>query len=397
MGHGTAEADRVSTALALAVADAGWYTTENLFAAIDRSSVQTLLLQCLDYRNAWMKGWRPGKDLCRLVHERERLWSRRHALPPGWMKRYPRLGMRPIARSIQHWYARVSSSAELVLIMTYPHYLHLRDQLTSPRSVYFNVDDYRLYWPSRADEIEQLEHRVVRESDLTVCVSNLRCSALRAALPEAADRIKYLPHGAPEWTIPDQPHQTPALPPADLAAIPAPRVGYVGTLEDRVDWELLDELARARPGVSIVLVGSIGRGEGEAWTEARTRCLSRHNVHAVGWRPQTRVGDYVAAFDACLIPYRVDHPFNQACNPTKIMDYMGSGRPIVSTALPECLSHRERIHVVDGPEAFLAALDGILANGSNDGRAWERNAYARAHSCARMADRLLSWIGAAPC
>jgi len=37
-----------------------------------------------------------------------------------------------------------------------------------------------------------------------------------------------------------------------------------------------------------------------------------------------------------LIPYAQNDRFNRACSPTKIMDGLGSGRPIVATAIPEC-------------------------------------------------------------
>ena len=32
-------------------------------------------------------------------------WEQQLVLPSGWMKRYPRLGMRPIARSIREWWS----------------------------------------------------------------------------------------------------------------------------------------------------------------------------------------------------------------------------------------------------------------------------------------------------
>ena len=86
------------------------------------------------------------------------------------------------------------------------------------------------------------------------------------------------------------------------------------------------------------------------------RFLSRPNVHAIGWRSQESLAGYYQAFDVTLIPYRLDHPFNRACNPTKIMDAMGSGRPIVATAIPECRLHAERFHVAEDADGFIAAV-----------------------------------------
>ena len=45
--------------LALAVADVGWYTTENLFREVPEERASSLLLRCADVRVAWSKGERP--------------------------------------------------------------------------------------------------------------------------------------------------------------------------------------------------------------------------------------------------------------------------------------------------------------------------------------------------
>jgi hypothetical protein len=96
-----------------------------------------------------------------------------------------------------------------------------------------------------------------------------------------------------------------------------------------------------------------------------------------------------------LIPYLLDNAFNRACNPTKIMDAMGSGRPIVATAIPECRLHSERFHVVEDAGAFLGALRRILASGSDDGRAAVRHAFALANTCHSVGERLMDLVEAA--
>lgn len=54
--------------LSLAVADVGWFNTENLFREIDRESVDVLLLKCYDYLNGWRRGLYPWSRECRLRH-----------------------------------------------------------------------------------------------------------------------------------------------------------------------------------------------------------------------------------------------------------------------------------------------------------------------------------------
>jgi len=376
------------------VADVGWFNTENLFREIERESVAVLLLKCLDYVNGWRRGIYPWSKACRLHPFGPRSWERQLVLPSGWMKRYPRLGMRPVARAIRGWWQTQPLCQQRGLVMTYPHYLYLSDLLRPDVSIYYNIDDYSLYWPRFADQIRELERRTVLAADVTVCVSKLRADELQVLVPEAAQRIHHVPHGAPSRFVAKAPLSRPAEPPSDLARLPRPYLGYIGSLEDRVDWDLMDKLSLAFPDASIVVVGRVRDAVSEPWWNACSRFLSRPNVHPLGWRSQETLPQYYQAFDACLIPYRIDHPFNRACNPTKIMDAMGSGRPIVATAISECRLHAERFHVVEDEPEFTQAVRWILERSSDDGRAALRHAYALANTCHEIGERILDLLEA---
>lgn len=378
--------------LALAVADAGWFTTENLFREVPADRASTLMLHCADYRVAWRRGDRPWRWNRPAVGVAPGRWRRDMVLPTGWMKTYPRIGMRPIARAIRRWRSEVARTDPLALVITYPYYLHLADLIRPDRLVYFNLDDYRLYWPQVAEEVARLELRAVRRADLTVCTSAHRAEELRRAVPEAAGKIHHLPHGAPSLSLPDAPQILPATLPDDIAHLSRPVLGYVGTMEDRVDWSLLGRLAKTNPTASIVLVGRIGEDGDAPWQADRRRCLESPNVHAIGWRAQSSIDAYNRSFDVGLIPYRADHPFNVASCPTKIMDYMAAGRPVVSTDLPECRLYPHLFDVV-APGDFVRAVGSRLEAGPDDGRAALRLGFARDHSCRRVAERLLDRIG----
>lgn len=378
--------------LALAVADANWFTTENLFREIRRDDVATLLLNCMDFRVAWMKR-RPLRTWRSSLKDRgPGLWQHDFVLPTGWMKSYPRLGMRPIARAVRRWREEHVADGRLALVMTYPYYLHLRDFIRPDRHVYFNIDDYALYWPRQAEQVRELERRAVREADLTVCVSRARADELRAAVPEASGRIRHLPHGSPSSSQAEHAWERPAPPPADIASLPRPILGYIGSLEDRLDWPLMARLADAMPEASIVLIGREPPAGDDAWIAEYRRCLERSNVHALGWRSQDEIHHYNRSFDVCLIPYKVDHPFNLACCPTKIMDYMATGRPVVATDLPECRLYEHLFDVTPADDAFVRSVRAIVAAGSDDGRASQRFDWARANTCRNVADRLIDWL-----
>ena len=392
-GDGRESLDAATAEFDLVVADASWSWTERLFRPLADRGVRTLLLKACDWRTAFNQRRPLGDWRCPGVRLGENLWQRTFVLPPGWMKSYPRLGMAPLAAAVRAWHGGLERPRPLALAVSYPHYLYLRDKIRPRTLIYYNMDDYGLYWASRREAVRALEARVVAEADLSVFCARIRAEEWLAALPEAAERIIHLPHGAPEAAIPAAPRHRPAAAPADLAGLPRPLLGFVGSLEDRLDWELIGHLADAFPEGSVVLVGrEPAAAPRRSWYQSYKRATARPNVRRVGWRDQEQIGRYNASFDVCLIPYRVDHAFNRASCPTKVMDYMATTRPIVATALPECGLYRELFDVADDAGSFIAAVRRIVDAGSDDGRAARRWAAARGATWDRTSLRLLDAI-----
>jgi glycosyltransferase involved in cell wall biosynthesis len=362
----------------LVVADASWSWTERLFTPLADFGLRVLLIKACDWRNA-IHQRRPMRDwFCPRRQIAAGLWEQTIVLPPGWMKTYPRLGMQPIAWAVREWHRRLESPRRLALAISYPHYLYLRDLVRPDALIYYNMDDYGFYWSSRREAVERLERCAVRDADLSVFCAKVRSDELRAAVPDASDRIIHLPHGAPASSIAPAPQHRPAAAPGDIAHLPRPYLGFVGSLEDRLDWPLIERLAREFPEGSIILIGrEPGPRPRAAWYGDYQRVIGLPNVHRLGWRPQSELGRYNAAFDVCLIPYRSDHPFNRAACPTKVMDYMATSRPVVTTPLPECRLYGHLFEIAESPEAFAASVRRVVERGSDDGRASLRWQTAR--------------------
>lgn len=374
----------------LVVADASWTWTERLFTPLAKMGPRLLILKACDWRTA-LQQRRPPRDwLFPLEQLGENLWQQTFVLPPGWMKSYPRLGMCPMALGIRAWRQRYGRGGACTLAISYPHYLFLRDQIEPEHLIYYNMDDYGLYWRLRRDSIGRLERQAVAEASLSVFCAKARADQLRQNVPSASDRIIHLPHGAPESVIAARPQSTPASAPADLANLPRPLLGFVGSLEDRLDWPLLGRLADAFPSGSIVLIGKEpARSVGRTWYREYSDVVKRPNVHRLGWRSQAEIGRYNASFDVCLIPYRADHEFNRASCPTKVMDYMATSRPVVSTSVPECKLYSRFFDVAESPDEFIAAVKSVVDRGSDDGRSRLRWELARSRTWELTASELL--------
>lgn len=378
----------------IVVADASWSWTERLFAPVAELGSRLYAVKACDWRTAWNQK-RPALDwFWPSRRPASGHWERTFVLPPGWMKTLPQIGMRPIAAAIKAWRKSLDKPKPLALVISYPHYIRLRDWIKPDLLVYYNMDDYGFYWSSRREAVRALERKVVREADLSVFCAISRAREMATRLPEARSRIVHLPHGAPESAIASRPLHRPAEPPADLALRPRPYLGFVGSLEDRLDWSLIERVATEFPESSVVLVGRPPKpAPREIWYRSYRRAVARPNVHILGWKPQSEIGRYNAAFDICLIPYLVDHPFNRAACPTKVMDYMASTRPVVSTALPECRLHDNLFDVAEDGEEFLAAIGRIVSLGSDDGRAEARGRLARSWTWRAAASKFLEHLG----
>lgn len=135
--------------------------------------------------------------------------------------------------------------------------------------------------------------------------------------------------------------------PADLAAIPGPRVGFIGGLDAHTfDPPLFVEVARRLPGHQFVLVGGSSLPEG--WCDLA-------NVHMLGRKPYDEVAAYQAGMDVLIMPWN-DSEWIKACNPIKLKEYLAVGRPIVTTDFVALERWRDLVSVAAGPDQFAAAI-----------------------------------------
>ncbi len=168
-----------------------------------------------------------------------------------------------------------------------------------------------------------------------------------------------------------------------LPEIPRPVIGYYGAIANWFDLELIEAAAAARPQYSFVLIGQVHEVD-----VARVAALP--NVHFLGEKPYREIPRYLAAFDVCLIPFRVNQ-LTKAVDPVKLYEYLSQGKPVVATAMGELPPDPDLVVTADSSEAFLAALDRGVAERGEPGaaaRVAKRIEYARANTWSARADAL---------
>jgi len=271
--------------------------------------------------------------------------------PPGYTGALETVA-RPVLRwMIDRWRARLRAQTdrEPYVVAPYPYLAPWVRTVPDDRLVYYNLDAYTRYRPERADRIREREAELVRRSVRTICLAQHQVELLRERHPDHADRIKHFPLGVVENFLNPTPTE-----------VPEPdTVTYVGNMESRVDWQLVEEVVARCSGLTFRFVGGVekrGNSNDADWRSARSRVLAQDNVEAVGRVPQDEVARYYWTSSVNWIPYDLDHPFNLASCPTKIMDGLASGRPLVSTPVPECELYPEWIDVAETPGELSAAL-----------------------------------------
>lgn len=123
-----------------------------------------------------------------------------------------------------------------------------------------------------------------------------------------------------------------ALPVApELAELGGPVLGYFGVIDERIDYNLLAALADANPRWHVAMVGPTAKVDPAAFPQ-------RRNLHWLGGRPYAQLPALTKGFSVCLMPFALNEA-TEYINPTKALEYMAAGRPVVSTALDEVKSN----------------------------------------------------------
>jgi glycosyltransferase involved in cell wall biosynthesis len=303
---------------------------------------------------------RPGANLSDLGHaagkvrqvlgglrpEQPGLWVLTPPVVPlpgaGWARRLNRF---LVARSIRRALRRMSGGP-VQLWSFAPDIAYLLGRLGERKVVYYCVDDFASFSGYDRSQVLRDEEELCRRSDLVVTTSQ----ALQIAKAALNSNTILVRHGV------DYAHFARAvsedLPsPRELAAIPHPRIGFVGLLRDWVDLGLVAAVAKANPQWHFVFIGD---------RAGAVNAEELPNMHFVGGRPYAQLPAWCRHFDVGIIPFVVND-LTRAVNPIKFREYLAAGLPVVSTPLPEVQGDARDVRIADGPEDFAAAIASILA------------------------------------
>ena len=243
---------------------------------------------------------------------------------------------------------------------------YLKELLQPSKSIYLDRD-YTIGIPYWQRHGEELEPKLMRKSDAVFCNSLGFTERARRYNPNSF----YIGNGFDAAQF-DEAQATPV--PHDLAAVPGPRIGYVGALNtDRLDLDLLTRLAQARPAWSFVLLG----WEDEPF--ARSSLHTLPNVFFLGRKHTQDVPAYLQHFDICLNPQAIND-ITRSNFPLKILEYLAMGKPVVATATDTMIEvFSEHTYLASDMEEYLNQIEKALADNTPQ-RARERIQFVKKFS-----------------
>lgn len=232
-----------------------------------------------------------------------------------------------------------------------------------PSSVFTLFDCVDFYTTTQLELAEVIESHVrtqISKADLTVVNSQ----TLYRHWQTVAKRIELVPQGFDIDSFIAQDSQSDTLEIIEmLKKIDRPKIGYIGALNYRLDFELLTDLITHQPEWQFVMpeFRSFEPEDDLSQLEAFLDLL-RKSPH-VSLYPRLRrpqIKSVIELLDVGLIPYDISYRFNQKCYPMKLFEYFYCGIPVVSTPIEELRRFPQYVRIAPSSNQAISEIETLL-------------------------------------
>jgi glycosyltransferase involved in cell wall biosynthesis len=261
-----------------------------------------------------------------------------------------------------------------ILWFVTPHVQHLTGRLGERLVVYYCIDDYAALPDIDRAAIGEMDRELTAKADQLFASARHLLDLKKDQNPTAV----FSPHGVDVALFQKAADRTiPVAPGAENLAHPV--IGFFGLVEAWFDIELVAEVAKARPDWTFLLIGRVASN-----IDALTLLP---NVKFVGPVPYKTLPDWARAFDVAMIPFRRNE-LVMSVNPLKLREYLATGKPVVSTWMPEVERFSDCIGIANDPKAFEQEIEKALTLRSPEQEAARMRAVAGMTWEARMEEAL---------
>lgn len=152
--------------------------------------------------------------------------------------------------------------------------------------------------------------------------------------------------------------------PADQAAIPHPRIGFCGVIDERLDIQLLRDVAAQHPEWHFVMIGPVVKIDPATLPQGA-------NIHYLGGKDYRDLPKYLSGWDAAMLPFARNES-TRFISPTKTPEYLAAGLPTVSTSIRDVVTpygDLDLVKIGDDVDSFAAGISIALSSRSPE---WEK-------------------------
>jgi len=243
---------------------------------------------------------------------------------------------------------RAERVSDYVLWYYTPMALAFSDHL-SPRAVVYDCMDELSAFKGASPLLKNREAQLLQRASLVLTGGHSLYEAKRDQhanihpVPSSVD----VPHFAQARRITKEP--------TDQAAIPHPRLGFFGVLDERLDIPLPDAIAAARPEWQIVMLGPVVKIDPATLPR-------RSNIHYLGAKQYSELPHYLAGWDVALLLFARNES-TRFISPTKTPEYLAAGKPVVSTSIRDVVrpyGQQGLVRIADEAPAFVRACEAAM-------------------------------------
>ncbi len=228
--------------------------------------------------------------------------------------------------------------------------------------------------------VDEMEKDLATQCDAVFCTAD----GLYDTLKQYNNRTHMIPNGV-NYELFSQAQRTDLTVPADLADIETPIVGFLGMLQECIDYDAIGAFAKARPDVTVAFVGKPLPGVDLSAIE------NLPNVRFCGLKPQPELPKYLARFDVCISPFR-SGKLSRDVSPLKFYEYLATGKPIVASPEPvQVLAYKDVVYIARDTDDFIKLCNKALIE-NNNAKVEGRLNYAKACSWDARVDEITQYL-----
>lgn len=197
------------------------------------------------------------------------------------------------------------------------HYPNIAEHIKPTLTIYHCVDP--MIVPYDMKHGIKSEAQLVKNSDLVICTSK----ALYNEKVLQNEHTYFVPNATDSGQMVDTSELTLKIH-EKVKGLPKPIVGYLGTIERRIDYDLIQKIILVNPDKTFILAGPVTENYIPEYF------YRINNLHIVGAIPYQEVPHMINSFDVAIIPFKKDS-VSDTIFPIKLFEYLSAGKPVICT------------------------------------------------------------------